>query len=397
MNDKIREAPKFELPFPRSEFKDRLNRVRQAMQVANIDVAIATDQRDFYWLTGTRTRVTGAENPNWVIVWEGEPIGVVRHLEASTWRCCSILENWVEYPDEGPINPYDPVLYTANTLKDLGLEKRNIGLNFRIVSIEEYNRFKKLLPEAEFRDFRIERIRIQKSKLEQECQFRAAKANQDALMDTINEMRVGWSERDVIETLFEYHEKYLGSDYEYSRGMIQVGGHVMHMHITRWPPEERAMKIKKGDIIYLEPGTFVKRYVGSMIRMVSFGEPPEIVRKSAEASIEALNLAIEATAPGKSSHEVDKVARDYFKKLGLDCQGRIGYSSGIDWSEGLTMSIEPNNPLILQPGHIFHYIAINYLPGWGYIGASEQVLVTEDGHEVLADRDRTCPRQLFIK
>jgi Xaa-Pro aminopeptidase len=61
------------------------------------------------------------------------------------------------------------------------------------------------------------------------------------------------------------------------------------------------------------------------------------------------------------------------------------------------MSVEPNNPLVLQPGHIFHYILINYVPGWGYIGASEQVLVTEDGHEVLADRDRTCPREFFIK
>ena len=116
-----------------------------------------------------------------------------------------------------------------------------------------------------------------------------------------------------------------------------------------------------------------------------------------EASIEALNRAIEATAPGRTSHEVDKAARDYFAKKGLDCQGRIGYSCGIDWTEANTMSIEPNNPLVLVPGHIFHYISINFLPGWGYMGASEQVLVTEDGHEVLADRDRTCERILFVK
>jgi len=134
-----------------------------------------------------------------------------------------------------------------------------------------------------------------------------------------------------------------------------------------------------------------------MIRMVSVGEPPTHVRRSAEASIEALNRAIEATAPGKTSHEVDKAARDYFVKMGLDCQGRIGYSNGIDWSQADVMSIEPNNQLILVSGHIFHYISINYLPGWGYIGASEQVLVTEDGHEVLSERDKICPRKLFIK
>jgi len=397
MDEKIPEPPTFELPFPRSEFKDRLRRLRHGMQQVGVDVQIVTDPVDFYWLTGTRMRVKGAENPQWVIVWDGEPIGVVRHLEASTHRCCSILQNWVEYPDEGPVNPYDPLLYTVKTLKEHGLDKKTIGLNFRINSIENLMRFKKLLPEAEFRDFRAERIRIIKSKLEQECQFKAAKVNQDALMDTINEMEIGWSERDVMETIFRNHEKYLGKEYEWSRGMTQVGEHVMHMHITRWPPERAAMKIKKGNILYLEPGTAVKRYFGTMIRMVSFGEPPAHVRRSAEASIEALNRAIEATAPGKTSHEVAKPAMDYFKKMGLDCQGRVGYSNGIDWSHGWVMSVEPNNPLILVPGHIFHYILINYLPGWGYIGFSEQVLVTEDGREVLADRDRTCPRQLFVK
>jgi Xaa-Pro aminopeptidase len=126
--------------------------------------------------------------------------------------------------------------------------------------------------------------------------------------------------------------------------------------------------------------------------MAFFGEPPNIVKKAAEASIEAGKRAFEATAPGKTSHEVDKVARDYFVKKGFDCQSRIGYASGINWSQGWVMSIEPNNPLILKPGHIFHY-----LPNWGYFGASEQVLVTEDGCKLLADRDRTCPREFFIK
>ena len=218
-------------------------------------------------------------------------------------------------------------------------------------------------------------------------------------MNTINEMEIGWSELDLIENITRYHKKYLGSDYEFSKGiMCQVGReHTMNMHINRWPPERAAQKIKKGDLIYFEPGTFIKKYVGSMIRMAFFGDPPPHVRRAAEASIEAADKAIEATAPGKTSHEVDKAARDHFVKLGLDCQSRIGYASGIDWSQGWVMSIEPNNPLILVPGHIFHYVSVHYLPNWGYFGASEQVLVTEDGCELLADRDRTCPREFFIK
>jgi len=390
---------RYELPFPISEYKDRLRRVRQGMQLAGIDVQIVMNPQDLYWLTGTRIwHMEQGPGDNQLIIRDGDPIMVVRHLEALAHKNGAWINDWVEYYDEGPLNPYDPMKKVAETLKEHGLDKKRIGMNFRITTFQNYNRLRKLLPEAEFSDFRVDMIRIIKSKLEQECQFKAAKVNQDALMNTINEMEVGWSERDIESTIAGYHEKYLGKNYERSEfAPLMVGQNVLQMHQLRFEGEKKADRIKKGDIVYLEPGTYVKRYVGSMIRMVSFGEPPKHVRRSAEASIEALNIAIEATAPGKTSHEVDKAARDHFVKMGFDCQGRIGYASGIDWSQANVMSIEPNNPLVLVPGHIFHYISINYLPGWGYIGASEQVLVTEDGHEVLADRDRTCPRQLFVK
>jgi Xaa-Pro aminopeptidase len=388
---------KFDLPFPRSEFEDRFLRVERAMEASELDATVVTDARDFYWLTGSRMRIIRVENPGWIIIWDGEPIGVVRHLELESHQCCSTLKEWVVYRDEGPINPYDPVGATADTLRRLGLDKASVGINFRSIGHAGFRRFEECLPDANFQDFRVEKIRIKKSKLEQECQYRAAKANQDALMNTINEMDIGWSERDIQNRIFEYHEKFLGEDYERSTGMFQTGRHTGHMHLVTWPPEQGAERIKKGDLLYLEPGTFVKRYVGCMIRSVFFGEPPAPVRRAAEASIEALNRAIEAIAPGKTAHEVDKIARDHFEELGLDCQSRIGYSCGIVWSEGPVLAVYPNNPLILEPGHIIHCLALNYVQDWGFIGASEQVLVTEKGNEVLADRDRTCPREFFIK
>ena len=392
------EPRRFELPFPLSEYKDRLRRVRQGMQLSGIDVKIVMNPRDLYWLTGTRVNTEQGPGDNQLIIWDGDPIMIVRHIEASANKYSTWIDTLVEYYDEGPINPYDPMKKVAETLREHGLDKKRIGMNFRLTTLQSYNRLRKLLPGTEICDFRVERIRIIKSKLEQECQFRAAKVNQDALMNTINDMELGWSEYDIETSITRYHEKDLGNEYDASRDFLcMVGQSALHMHQTRTIAEKKAEKIREGDLIYIEPGAFVKSYVGSMIRMVSFGEPPQHVRRSAEASIEALNRAIEATAAGKTSQKVDKAARDYFVKMGLDCQGRIGYSNGINWGQANVMSIEPNNNLILVPGHIFHYIAINYVKGWGYIGASEQVLVTEDGHDVLADHDRTCPRQLFIK
>lgn len=389
--------PEFELPFPQHEFDTRFQRVRSSMNKAGVDVTIVTEPRDFYWLTGSRTRIVRNENPGWIIIWEGEPIGVVRHLELSSHKCCTTLKRWVEYPDEGPIVPYDPIRYTAKTLQELGLERSRVGVNFRKLSVMEFGRFQELLPNVDYVDLRIDEIRIRKSKLEQECQFRAARANQSALVQAIREIDVGWTERDVKELIWKKHEELLGDEYEGSHGMVQVGSHVGHMHLVRWPPEQGDQIIRDGDIAYLETGTYVKRYAGSMLRMVSFGEPVPEVRKAAEASIEALNMAIEETAPGKTAHEVDKVAREHITSLGFHCPSRTAYSNGLVWSEGWVLSNYPNNPQVLEPGHILHYITLIDLPDWGFIGTSEQVLVTDEGHEVLGDRERTCPRTLFVK
>jgi Xaa-Pro aminopeptidase len=289
------------------------------MEASGLDATIVTDAKDFYWLTGSRMRIIRVENPGWIIIGDGDPIGVVRHLEIESHQCCPTLKEWVVYRDEGPINPYDPVGVTAETIRKLGLDHASIAINFRLIGLADYNRFQELLPDVQFSDFRVERIRIKKSKLEQECQFRAAKVNQDALVNTINDMELGWSERDIQNRIFQYHEESLGEEYERSTGMFQTGRHTGHMHLVTWPPEQASNRIREGDLLYLEPGTFIKRYVGCMIRTVSFGEPAPLIRRAADASIEALNRTIDAIAPEKSAHEVDKVGRDYFEKQGLDC------------------------------------------------------------------------------
>lgn len=393
----MQEPGRFELPFPLSEYEDRLRRVRHAMRLGGVDVQVVMDRRDLYWLAGTRVVVEQGPGDNQLIVWDGDPIMVVRHLEASSQRYSTWIESFVEYDDEGPITPYDPMKKVAEKLKELGLDEKRIGVNFRLATLQNFNRLRSLLPKADFRDFRVESIRVVKSKLEQECQFRAAKANQDALMDTINDMEIGWTQRDIERSIAAYQEKYLGKDYEKTELLCMVGRGCLHMHAEIYPGEAAGEVIKEDTLVYIEPGAFVKRYVGSMIRSVYFGDPPPAVKEAGEAVIEALNRAIEATEPGKTCHEVDKAAREYLVKKGLESRGRIGYSNGIDWSEANILSIEPHNPAVLVPGHIFHYIPIVYVTGWGYIGTSEQVLVTEDGCEVLADRDRTCPREFFVK
>ena len=390
----------FPLPFAMEEYEQRLARVRQGMEAASVDVALVTMPRDFHWLTGSRVDFWASESPQWVIIGDGEPIGVVRHLEAATHRCCSTLKKWVEYFDEGPINPYDPVGCVVNALKTLGWGSRRIGLNLRVTSLEEYNRFRELLPAAQFVDFRVERLRVKRSIAEIACIRKAVKVNQDALMETIQEMRVGWSEWGILRHISQKHAQALEDEYfrsPWGATSCQIGRHMMHMHAIRTPTEMRQQRIKPGDGVWLEPGVFVKEYVGCMIRTVWFGSPPPEVQRAVATTAEAFERLVVALAPGKTAGEVDVEAREFLRSQGLDFQHRSGYMANEKWQDGGILSLTPDNPLLLEPGHVFHCPIHVHLPGIGYVGVSEQVLITDTGCEVLGDRERSCPRQLFIK
>lgn len=389
----------YELPFPRVEFEERQARVRAHMAIAGVDAAIVTMPRDFYWLTGTRVDFYCAESPQWMVVWEGEPVGVVRHLEGLTHRCCSFLREWVEYPDEGPVNPYDPLLYMVDTLKRLGLGGKRLGINPRVMSMEDDARLRELLPDAHFVDFRVEQIRVRRSARELDTIRRANDINRSTLAETIGAVEPGWSEWDIVEHLAQGHEQRLRDEYFYSAmgaTVCQVGKHMLHMHAVRTPYERKAQRVKRGEGFWIEPGVFVKDYVGCMIRTVWLGEPPPPVRAAVDATAEAFERLVRAIAPGRSAQEADSAARGYLTEKGLDMQHRSGYMANERWMDGGILSLTPGNPLVLESGQVFHTPLHVFLPGIGYVGQSEQVLVTESGCEVLGDQS-VCPRMLYVK
>jgi Xaa-Pro aminopeptidase len=389
----------YQLPFPRSEYEARFARVRKHMANDGLDATIVTMPRDFSWLTGTRVDYYAAESPQWLIVWAGEPIGIVRRLEGLTHRCCSFVEQWVEYPDAGPVNPYDPLAYAADKLKALGLADKRIGLNLRVTPVEEYERLQALLPGIQLADFRVEQIRVRRSAMELECIRRANNVNRQALADTIDALEPGWSEWDIVTHLARGHEERLGDDYFYSASggtVCQVGEHMLHMHALRTPAERKKRRIARGDGIWIEPGVFVNTYVGCMIRTVWLGEPPPRVRAALDATYEAFDLVARAIAPGRTAHDVDAAGRDYIAAKGFDLQHRTGYTSNERWTDAGILSLTPGNPLKLETGQVFHLPLHVFLPGYGYVGQSEQVCVTESGCEILGDTS-VCPRRLYVK
>ncbi|NIP61499.1 MAG: M24 family metallopeptidase [Nitrosopumilaceae archaeon] len=391
---------KVDLDFPLEEYADRLERVRAKMHREGVNVTIVTNHRDFNWLTGSRADYPSAESAAWIVITKKRAVGIVRSLEAEAHKSANALQEWVEYQDEGPQNLFSPLRGAIKVIKKLKMEKAIIGMNMRTFPVMDYEELRSRLPTAKFKDFFVESIRIHKSVREIEAMRMAAKGNQDALMETIKAIKPGWSEYDILKYINKRQKYHLGDQYEraaFRATACQVGGNATQMHIRKTDNELKAQKVQKGDIIWLEPGVFVKGYVGCMIRTVFVGDPPKEVKDGVNYCIEAFEKAVKVIKPGNTFEKVYGIAARYLRQAGYHIGHRIGYLNELDWADSNILSIMPKNPYKFEPGLVFHFLVYVMLPGWGYVGVSEQVHITDNGYEILGDWKRTCPRKLFIK
>src|SRR5262249_49810799 len=149
--------------------------------------------------------------------------------------------------------------------------------------------------------------------------------------------------------------------------------------------------IRARDVVYMEAGGTHQRYNCMLSRTAIVGQPDPKWIAMAEASRDALEAAKSVIRPGTTSHEVDRAARTVMAKAGLARYfwHRPGYSVGIgrprDWGEGRIMSINEQDPTVLEVGMCFHLIPdLKLVHGGGGV-FSESVVVTESGHEPLTN------------
>jgi Xaa-Pro dipeptidase len=157
--------------------------------------------------------------------------------------------------------------------------------------------------------------------------------------------------------------------------------------------------LEPGDAVLLEMGAAYNRYIGPIMRSAVIGQPTDTMRRFSDFCLEALNNAIEAVKPGNTIHDVDEACRGVFERAGVwdYYRKRTGYSVGIGfapgWGENSVFSVQKDNPLVLEPGMVFHMPPAMRMPNEFAVGYSETVAVTPTGVEVLTDH----PRKLAIR
>lgn len=383
------------LEFPLSEYKTRLNKLLRKMEQDEIDAVILTNKENTRYFTGYQLIVwgSGISKPACLIVTkDGEATmvgGLSNHetLKATTW--VEDLRFWDRLGRNNKPTNHPDAIYEV--LRNKGLDKGKIGMElgagFRVhLNMLDFHQLMGKLEGANIVDIaaHVWDVRMVKSPLELERVRKVCDINIKAFEKAMNSIYLGMTEvelfRNISTAMFEF-----GADEVFPLG-IRAG--VERYSQGNCPPGKRP--IGKGEIILIDGGPGCEGYYSDIIREAIIGEPTARQRELYEFARAACEKGLEVLRPGITCGEVCQIVDDFVDEHGYggnyETRGWIGHSLGMSIHE--MPNFELGSELILQPGMVFAIEPSIYEEGVGKFNVEENILITEDGYELLTPLSR---------
>lgn len=192
-------------------------------------------------------------------------------------------------------------------------------------------------------------------------------------------LKPGMAERDVAIEL-EYFLKKSGSEKEGFDTIVASG-------VRSALPHGRASEklLEAGDFVTFDFGARVEGYHSDITRTVVLGRATERQREVYHTVLEAQLAALQAIRAGVEGKAVDAVARDLIRERGFgEYFGHgLGHGLGRTVHDFPARALSPKADTVLQPGMIVTVEPGIYIEGWGGVRIEDDVVVTEDGCEIL--------------
>ena len=381
--------------FTKTEYKERLIKVKDAMQKKGIDLMISQDPANMNYLTGYDAWSFYYAQCVLVHINEDEPICFLRPMDAGGAYIKTYLQdkNIIKYDEKcihtWPSHPYD---YLVEEIKRRKWDNQCIGLEMdsHYFTAYCYEKIKQGLPNAKIKDSErlVNWVRLVKSNAEIDLMRTASKITEQGMKTAIESINPGVRQCDAVAEI----QKSLiggtpefGGDYSGIVPLLPTGKGTSASHLT-WTEE----KFIKGEATIVELAGVYKKYNCPMARTIMLGKADQKKIDTMKATNEALDSGISEIKPGKTCDEVAQKFWKVLDKYGIKKNSRTGYSIGIgyppDWGEH-TLNIQKGDKTILQPNVTFHMIAVMQFGNWG-AHSSESIRVTEKGYELFCDFSR---------
>src|SRR5688572_13232191 len=284
-----------------------------------------------------------------------------------------------------PENPSEWDTAFRKATQTLSLDGKRIGVDPRQLRLLEFRHVKAGAPEADYPDGSdvLSDLRLKKEKAEVEAMRRAVKIAQDALEATIPLIKIGMAEKELSSELVVQLLKQ-GSEPEMPFAPIISGG--LNSANPHASPTER--KLQAGDLLVIDWGATYDGYISDLTRTFAVGEVDDEYKRIYKIVQEANAAGRTAAKPGVPCANVDKAARDVIEKAGYGVYftHRTGHGIGMEGHEEPYM--RGDNMQLLEPGMAFTVEPGIYLPGRNGVRIEDNVVITEDGADVLSDMPR---------
>lgn len=358
----------------------RFDRLSASLHASGLDAVILNPGPTLTHLTGLRFHLM--ERPVVLLfAKDQDPAIVLPELELQKVASLPYKLQVFPYP-ENP-SEWDDAFRRAAEI--LNLDGKRIGVDPRQLRLLEFRYVKAGAPEADYPDASdvLSSLRLKKEKAEVEAMRRAVQIAQTALEATVPWIKMGMTEKELSSELVVQLLKQ-GSDSEMPFAPIVSGGpNSANPHAS---PTER--KLQNGDLLVIDWGAAYDGYISDLTRTFAVGKVDAEYEKIHKIVQEANAAGRAAAKPGVPCADVDKATRDVIEKSGYGVYftHRTGHGIGMEGHEEPYM--RGDNMQLLEPGMAFTVEPGIYLPNRNGVRIEDNVVITEDGADVLSDMAR---------
>jgi Xaa-Pro dipeptidase len=351
---------------------DRLPSVQAAMEQAGLDALLVAAPPNLGYVCGFRP------NPHerliaLVVPLDGAPRLVCPSLEEEAARIATDgkVELVVWRDEEGPSGAL------AGALADAG---SRVGIEKRYLSVANAELAAAAAPSARLAgcDELLARLRAVKSE-DEIATIRRACAIVDRVVERLGTLGVpGVSEAELAAECAQLLRAEGGTGLAFEP-LILTGARAALPHGC-----SDSTRLAEGDLLICDIGVVVDGYAADITRtFVVGGSPDERQREVFELVHAAERAGIEAVRPGAPARSVDEAARSVIVDggYGPNFIHRTGHGLGLETHEAPYLTATSEDPL--EAGNVVTVEPGIYIEGWGGVRIEDDVVVREDGAEVL--------------
>jgi len=356
----------------------RLEKLISWLKDQQIDAAFISSPDNVFYLTRFRCepheRLLGL-----VVFQEKEPLLICPGMEVDDARNAGWDKEILGYSDSD--NPWnlaeERIQSRIPKVQSWAVEKDHLNLS-------RYEELSNRFEHAHFisADNILNELRLLKDEQEIELIKRACELVDFAVEVGANELAEGKTELDIIAAI-EYEIKKKGAGMSFDP-LVLTGANAASPHGI-----PGLTKIERGQLVLMDLGVVYNGYCSDITRTLAFGEISDRQKEIYETVLKAEEAAVKLTRPGEKAKELDQTARNIIRDAGFGeyFTHRLGHGLGISVHEFPSMT--ETNEMELEPGMVFTIEPGIYIPGVAGVRIEDDVLVTEDGVEVLTQYPKT--------